>query len=756
MPTIEGEINRIHYASDDGEFVAAKIRQADHQLVSVVGPLGDPVVGQKLVAKGSWGTHDTYGKQFEVSEARLVDPDTEQGVKSYIQEFEGIGYQTAKRLTDAFGAEAIAKLDAQDAEALYDALPEHRADTIMESWYAGRDQHREEIVQLQEWGVSHNAAKKIVDEYGEDAPSQVQEDPWQLADQVSGIGFKTADGIARKLGFDFDDPKRMRAGVLYTLRHAHFNESDTYLPRHELLEKACDNLNAQTGLVTTALDWLVDEGKVIEVDWGFYMKSAWFHEKGAAEAVAACAMTPNRPIQTVSVTVEDTNTLTRRTIDKPPAGLSHTDEEVGTDDERVVGGEVAETTTLDDYELEMPDTLTDEQIQAVNYAISSGVSILTGGPGTGKTFSIETIADCATDLGLSVAICAPTGRAAKRISEVTGHQACTVHRLLGWLPDRGPSVEDLFADIVIVDEASMVDTQMAYYLFDAVPDTSSLVLVGDDDQLPSVGAGRVLAEMKSNERITVTDLTHIFRQDDGGSIVSNSHTINEGGWDLQTTGDDFCFIETEDDRQTVQGIEMTLERGVHGQFDQEDMQVISPQHKGQAGVQNLNDVVQSFYAPDAASYELESESGGDRFYVDDRVIHMENNYDLGVFNGEIGNVTGKDTSVDDEPIIEVTYPDKVVEYVGTEDIFELSLAWAITCHKSQGSEFPCIIIPISATHTWFWSRTLLYTAVTRASECVVLIGDTKTLRSAVRSQRSLDRYTNLTAQLNEAYHEYKQ
>jgi len=754
MPTIEGEIDRIHFASDDGEFVAAKVRQADHQLVSVVGPLGDPVVGQKLVAKGSWGTHDTYGKQFEVSEARLVDPDTEQGVKSYIQEFEGIGYQTAKRLTDAFGAEAIAKLDAQDAEALYDALPGHRADTILESWDAGRDQHREEIVQLQEWGISHNAAKKIVDEYGEDAPSQVQENPWQLADDVSGIGFKTADGIAESLGFSFDDPKRIRAGVLYTLTDSYFNGSHTYLPEHELIDRATDNLRCDPSMARSGLDWMIEDGRVIEEPCGFYLDTAWHHEHVAAESIAELALTDNEQVRLVRLTVEDRETGARRTVDKEPVEVSHSEESVGLETDRVVDGRVLETEPFVWEGGALSGDLTDEQAQAVQYTIESGVSILTGGPGTGKTHTIEAIADYAKKHDLSVAIAAPTGRAAKRISEVTGHRACTVHRLLSWMPDQSPGVEELFADIVIADEASMIDTQMASHLFCAVPETSSLVLVGDDDQLPSVGAGRVLAEMKDCGKVTVTELTHVFRQDNGGAIIDNAHKINNGGYDFRTEEDDFWWIGTDNDKETLDAIKLTLKRGVHDTFGQEDMQIISPQKKGRVGVHHLNEAVQAFY-DDRSDIEIEIGSDS-RFNVGDRVIHMQNNYDIGVFNGEIGTVSEQGVSVDDEPMLKVNYPGKTVEYVGHEDIFELNLAWAITCHKAQGSEFPCIIIPVSSTHTWFWSRTLLYTAVTRAADCVVMIGDKKTLRNAVRSQRAERRFTNLNDHIQGAYREHRQ
>jgi exodeoxyribonuclease V alpha subunit len=734
---LEGVLERITYANEDTGYTIARVatERTGPDLLTVVGPLLGAQVGESLRLTGRWSSHPKYGKQFQVYSFTTVLPATIQGIRRYLGSglIKGIGPMMAERMVAHFGTDILTIIEEQPGRLIeVHGLGPKRTNRIADAWEEQKA-IKEVMVFLCEVGVSTSLAARIYKHYAEDSISVVRDEPYRLASDVWGIGFKTADTIAQAVGIPHDSPDRIKAGLQYTLSQAADN-GHCYLPEPDLILDAAKILEVDPEQIRPCLDQLVaEEGGVREA-------VQTTHDRTGSTIPAVYLVPFHRAERSLAGGIFDL------------LGASH--ERLGAfasvDWQKALGW-LRSLTGQD---------LAPGQQEAVKLALTSKVAVLTGGPGCGKSFTIRSVVELATAKKASLVLVAPTGRAAKRLAELTGHEASTVHRLLELQPGGEPKYDrenPLDADLVVVDECSMLDLILANKLIKAIPDGAHLLLVGDVDQLPSVGAGEVLRDLLATTTIPRVRLTEIFRQAQQSGIVINAHRINHAQPPQLTGFPDFYWFTcdpAEDSglhpaEETAKLIVDIVARRIPAKFrlhPVRDVQVLAPMHRGPAGAGNLNALLQDALTPQRI--ETPEKRYGDRiFRVGDKVTQLRNNYNkgkAGIFNGTIGTVTG--LSLEEQTVTVLTDEDEHVDYEFAE-LDELAHAYATTIHRSQGSEYPAVVIPLTTSSWMMLQRNLLYTGITRAKQLIVLVGSRRGLAQAVRTAGAGRRHTALTHRL---------
>lgn len=718
LERLRGVLSRVRFASENGEFAVCELTvDGESHPITIVGNILATQPGESVEVVGEWQDDARFGRQLRIRRLRAILPVTRKGIERYLSGgfIDGIGPVLAERIVDAFGEKTLEILD-EDPKRLaeVDGIGKVRLERIQSAWYEQRA-IRDVMVFLQSHSISPTFAIKIFRLYGERAPEIIQDNPYKLAEDVFGIGFRKADAIARSTGLEHDAVTRLRAGVMFALGQAH-SEGHMFLPMDELRERAAELLEVEEDSIGAAIEELKYEEKLVIEPIEGTSSAIWRHPAYHAEVEAARHL--------------------RRLLEVQPL-LKH----AGPDQSQ-----------LDQIEDTMGISLARAQREAVMAAWQHKVVVITGGPGTGKTTIIRAVVTLGERGGAKVSLAAPTGRAAKRLGEATGREARTLHRMLEFsFQEGGFQVNDeapLDVDLLIVDEASMIDTYLLHAIARAMPDHARLLLVGDIDQLPSVGPGNVLSDIIGCGQIEVVRLTEIFRQAQQSNIVRNAHRINAGELPIipERTGKelvDFYAINTEEPRAARDRIlEMVTERipKAFGYDPLEDVQILSPMHKGDVGCRAINEMLQNKLNPGA----VELVRGARRWKVGDKVMQLRNNYEQDVFNGDIGKITDIDHL---DKLLTVTFPDRGDVAYDFNTLDELALAYAITVHKSQGSEYPAVVIPVVTQHFIMLQRNLLYTAITRAKELVILVGTQKALGIAVRNDTAQQRFTRLSARL---------
>ncbi|GLU49510.1 SF1B family DNA helicase RecD2 [Nocardiopsis ansamitocini] len=719
---LEAVLERITYANEDTGYTVARVdpgRGGD--LVTVVGALLGAHPGESLRMEGRWGSHPQYGKQFQVENYTTVLPATVQGIQRYLGSglVKGVGPRLAEHIVGHFGAAALDVIE-HSPERLIEVpkLGPKRTKIIAEAWEEQKA-IKEVMVFLQGIDVSTSLAVKIYKKHGDASIRVVREEPYSLAADVWGIGFKTADTIARAVGIPHDSPQRVKAGIQFTLSES-TSSGHCYLPEEKLISDAVKILQVDSALVIDCLAELVAEEGVVR-------------EKlpdGDNGAVAGVYLVPFHRAE-ISLAGQ-LRTLLGAETDR--MGAFH-----DVDWDRALGWLKERTGT----------ELAPEQEKAVRLALTSKVAVLTGGPGCGKSFTVASIITLAAAKGAKIVLAAPTGRAAKRLTELTGHEAATVHRLLELKPGGDASYDrdrPLDCDLLVVDEASMLDLLLANKLAKAVAPGAHLLLVGDVDQLPSVGAGQVLRDLLSaGSPVPNVRLTQVFRQAARSGVVVNAHRVNTGEPILLDGMDDFFLFGCDDtDAAADITVDVVANRipAKFGLDPRRDVQVLAPMHRGPAGAGNLNTLLQNALTPGREGLP-ERRFGGRTFRVGDKVTQIRNNYDKGangVFNGTLGNVIAIDN--DEQTMTVRTDENEEIGYEFSE-LDELTHAYALTVHRSQGSEYPCVVVPVTMSAWMMLQRNLLYTAITRAKKLVVLVGARKAIAQAVRNAGAGRRHTAL-------------
>ena len=703
-------VERITYQNTENGYSVIKCKAKGYSdLVTVVGSMPEVHVGSVLSLGGNWKMDAKYGRQFSMETFEETLPATAYGIEKYLGSglVKGIGPKFAGRIVRQFGKDTLEIIETEPDRLLeVPGIGKKRVDRIKKSW-ADQKEIKNIMLFLQGHDVSTSHATKIYKQYGNESIAVVQENPYRLADDIWGIGFKTADTIAAKLGFDHEKYVRIRSGILYTLNRLS-EEGHCYATRQQLLETGAELLEVSQELIGSSLDQMITEEDVIiekalSEQEAIYLPPFYFSEVGVTKRLT---------------TLKDAPTALRIS----PDGLAE---------------RIQRRTGLHYDEV---------QLQAILTAVTSKVLVLTGGPGTGKTTTTLGIITAFQEARAEILLAAPTGRAAKRLSEATGMEAKTIHRMLEYNPMEGYQKNEespLDGDVLIVDECSMIDIMLMYNLLKAIPSGMTLILVGDIDQLPSVGAGNVLRDIIESEQFPVVRLTRIFRQAQSSRIIMNAHRINAGQYPDISNGrnTDFFFIEKEDPEaaaeEIVQLVRSRLPR--HYRVSPTDIQVLTPMQRSVVGASNLNQVLQEAVNPGAIGLKR----GGTLYKPRDKVMQIRNNYDKEVFNGDIGTILSVDT---DERELIVDFDGRQVLYDVTE-LDELVLAYATTIHKSQGSEYPIVVMPILMTHFVMLQRNLIYTGITRAKRILVLVGTKKALGYAVRNVTVSSRNTLLKERL---------
>lgn len=698
-------IEHITYQNQENGYSVMKVKVKDYSdLVTLVGNLLDVPVGAVLLCDGDWKVDKKYGRQFVCETWEEVMPATVYGIEKYLGSglVKGIGPKFAHLIVEKFGTETIEIIE-DNIERLREVprIGKRRVEKIRESWEKQKD-IKNVMLFLQQYGVSTAYAAKIYRQYGKEGIDKVQDNPYRLADDIWGIGFKTADSIASKMGYEKNDLRRCKSGISYTLNELS-NEGHVYAVEEQLIETAKKLLEADEEPIRQAVTEMIASEDLIREDEAIYLPPFYHSERGTAKKLLALLQ-------------DQTPTL---------FGLKADIKAI----EKVSGIEYDEV-----------------QIAAIKQAVRSKVMVLTGGPGTGKTTTTQGIIAAYKTAGMRILLAAPTGRASKRMSEATGMEAKTIHRLLEFNPQDGYKRNDenpLEGDALIVDECSMIDIILMYNLMKAIPENMRLVLVGDIDQLPSVGAGNVLRDIIDSEKIPVVRLTRIFRQAQSSRIVMSAHAINQGRYPDTSNGKqtDFFFIKNEEPEQVAEEIVKLVKHRLPKAYNQplNNIQVLTPMQRSVVGATNLNMMLQQALN----TSNLGISRGGTTYKLGDRVMQVRNNYDKNVFNGDIGIV--EQVSMEDRTLF-VRFDDNLVEYEASE-LDEVTLAYATTIHKAQGSEYPIVVIPILMTHFVMLQRNLIYTGITRAKKICVLIGQPKALAYAIRNLTVTKRNTKLKERL---------
>ncbi len=708
MTKLRGVVEHITYQNPENGWSVMKVKVKDYKdLVTLTGSLLDVPVGSVLLCEGQWKVDARYGQQYVVESWEEVMPATIYGIEKYLGSglIKGIGPAYARAIVSRFGLEILEVIE-NDIERLLEVprLGRKRMEKIRESWEKQKD-IKEVMVFLQGYGVSTAYAAKIYRQYQKDAIKTVKENPYKLADDIWGIGFKTADGIASKMGYENNDPRRCRSGILYTLNRL-AEEGHVYAEPEQLVTAAKELLQADEEPIRKAIADMIEAKDLIADNDVLYLPPFYHAENGSAKRL--------------------TSLLSESLFSDMAA------------EEAVPYGNQSNNGIVYD----------EVQQAAIKQALESKVMVLTGGPGTGKTTTTQGIIAAFKSRGMQILLAAPTGRAAKRMTEATGMEAKTIHRLLEYNPMDGYKRNDenpLEGDALIVDECSMIDIMLFYNLMKAIPSKMRLILVGDIDQLPSVGAGNVLRDIIDSQRIPVVRLTRIFRQAQTSRIVMNAHAINAGRFPNISNGKDtdFFFIKAED-AEAIPQLIVSLVRDRLSRaysYNPKEIQVLTPMQRGNVGAGNLNTELQNALNPSGESLTR----GGYTFRRGDKVMQIRNNYDKNVFNGDIGYVNAVDTT---ERTLTVIYDGRLVEY-DVSELDELTLAYAVTIHKSQGSEFPVVVIPVTMKHYVMLQRNLIYTGITRAKKICVLVGTTKALAYAIKQNTGSKRNTTLKERLND-------
>jgi exodeoxyribonuclease V alpha subunit len=712
--SIEGVLERIVYFNEETNFTVARLQVGNNRdLTTIVGSMSCPNPGETLRLRGEWIADVKFGKQFRVESCLSVLPSTLTGIEKYLGSglVKGIGPIMAKRIVALFGMETLDIIEDNTKRLLeVEGIGPIRSERISKAWQEQKEV-RDVMVFLQGHGVSSTYAVKIYKAYGDKSVSVVTDNPYRLALDISGIGFKTADKIARNIGIDPSSHIRAEAGVIHVLSEL-VDEGHVYYPYDKLIEAAAALLEIDQAIIEAAVPVLVGQRRVIveeqQGERAVYLTPLHVAESNVAKRLKILIETPRQPIQ---IDVERAITWVQQSTGIELAGL---------------------------------------QQETIRKTITSKVLVITGGPGTGKTTTINSLIRILEKKGQRILLASPTGRASKRLSEVTGREAKTIHRLLEFSPKEGGFKRNeenpLEADLVIIDEASMVDILLMNHLLKAVPPDATMLLVGDIDQLPSVGPGNVLSDIIESGRVETVRLTEIFRQAQESMIIVNAHRVNRGEFPLTKLPSggksDFYFIERDDPEKVVETVKELCGQRLPKAFHLDpldDIQVMTPMHKGVVGVANLNAELQRLLNPRGQ----EIAQGGRLFRVSDKVMQISNNYDKEVFNGDIGRIAAID--IEDKKL-SIRFDDKVVDYEWGE-LDQLVLAYAISIHKSQGSEYPAVVVPILTQHYIMLQRNLLYTAITRARKLVVLVGTRRALAVAVRNNPVQHRYTALAARL---------
>lgn len=705
-------VERITYQNADNGYTVLKCAVKNAQdLVTVVGIMPDTHVGSVLALEGVWKVDAKYGRQFSVEKFEETLPATVYGIEKYLGSglIKGVGPKFARRIVEKFGKDTLDVIEENpDALIEVEGIGRVRVERIRKSWEEQKE-IKNIMLFLQGHEVSTSHATKIFKTYGSDSISVVQENPYRLADDIWGIGFKTADTIAEKMGIEKDRFIRLRSGILYTLNKLSEN-GHCYAVREQLIQAAVQLLEVEEAELEITLDEMLRTEEVIREEEAIYLPPFFFSETGCAKRLLKL-LAAERRVQM------DVDTVMETVMGRAGQGQHITYDEV--------------------------------QLEAIRAAVSSKIMVLTGGPGTGKTTTTMGIIAAYRAAGCRIILAAPTGRAAKRMSEATGMEAKTIHRLLEYKPPEGYQRKEenpLEGDVLILDECSMIDIMLMYNLLKAMPEQMTLIMVGDTDQLPSVGAGNVLKDIISSGRIPVVRLSRIFRQAQGSRIIMNAHRINKGEQiDMRGGRDsDFFFAAKETNEEVVELLVKycteNLPRYYHVDALQ-DIQVLTPMQRGVCGAANLNQVLQEAMNPGSIFLRR----GGTQYRLHDKVMQIRNDYDKEVFNGDIGVINHVDM---EERELTVNFDGREVVY-DVSELEELTLAYAITIHKSQGSEYPIVVMPFTMSHYVMLQRNLLYTGVTRAKKILVLIGEKKAVWYAVKNETTADRNTKLAERLRE-------
>lgn len=713
METITGVIEDITYRNAENGFTVF-VLDTDDEYVTCVGSLPELGIGEKVTLNGKWGNHPVYGDQFKVDSVSLHTPTTIEEIFSYLSSgiVYGIGDATAKRLIEEFGEDTLEVLaTSPQLVASVRGIGRKRAEKICESF----NEHmasRDVMMKLTHFGVTASQATKIYLAYGNAAVAVMEQNPYRIVEDIQGIGFKTADEIALKTGIERDSIFRIEAGLSYVLSLAMMN-GHVFLPRTQLISTSSELLGCIAEKVQTAIDNMVTIGKLVETDGGVYLFNMYLSE----------AQTAERIIQLVHYGVKSRD-LARQV-------------EIGIKD--------------------FPIKVSDEQRLAIETAVENPCTIITGGPGTGKTTIIKLALDIFLGAGKKIQLCAPTGRAAKRMSQAADYEASTIHRLLEYTGDgRFMRNEDnpIDTDVLIVDEMSMVDIDLMHKLIMAIPNGAKLILIGDADQLMSVGAGNVLKDMISSNTIPTVRLTKVYRQGEGSGIVMAAHRINNGKMPEFTKDGDFVFAEIDSVIELKNKL-MQYFRVMKNKVGSEELfklQVLCPSKKGELGTVNLNRELQKILNPEN-EYE-EKKVGEAVFRFKDKIMQIKNNYNLewtdnlgnedcGVFNGDVGRIHDVNTKAE---MVTVRFDDGKQAQYPFADLDQLIHAYAMTVHKSQGSEFDTVLMVLNAPAPLL-TRNLLYTAVTRAKKKMYLLGNKETLKRMIANNKVSERYTNLSLYL---------
>jgi len=721
--SLKGQIERITYTNDENGYTVAKVKVSGRKdLVTVVGTLLIPIPGEVIEMKGNWMNHPRYGEQFKVEHYKSLVPASVYGIEKYLGSglIKGIGPIMAGRIVKKFGEETLEVIENEiEKLAEVDGIGKKRIEMVKKAW-EDQKEIREVMIFLQTHGVGSGYATKIFKQYGSRSIQVVKENPYRLATDIFGIGFISADRIAEKLGFARDSELRAEAGILYVL-HQLADEGHVYYPYEPLVKKCQEVLGVDREVIVKALGAIAAAKMIVMEDLKEDIED--FGEKDKAVYLAKFHLS-------------ETSIVTRmKTLIKSPKSIRKIDSDKA----------------IDWVQKQLAITLAKRQMEAIKCAAENKVMVITGGPGTGKTTIINAILKIFSKLRVKIMLAAPTGRAAKRMSEATGHEAKTIHRMLEYSIQKGGFQKNeekpLDCDLLVVDEVSMIDTILMHHLLKAIPPGATFILVGDVNQLPSVGAGNVLKDIIASGKMQVVELNEIFRQAKESLIIVNAHKINNGLLpSFKSSGqklDDFYFIEQEDPEEVLRIIlELTKERIPRrfGFDPVDDIQVLTPMHKGVVGAGNLNVELQKVLNP----VENGVLRGGFSFRVSDKVMQVKNNYDKEVFNGDIGRITSIDPEHQE---ITISFDGRDIPYDYT-DLDEIVLAYAVSVHKSQGSEYPAVVMPILTQHYVLLQRNLVYTAVTRGRQLVVMVGTMKALAIGVNNDKTRKRYTYLRHRLS--------
>ncbi len=698
--------------SEDESWSVVAMSLADTgEQVTVVGNLAGARTGEVLRLTGRWTTHPRFGRRFEAQSVSGAKPATREGMEKYLSSglVKGIGKELASRLVRRFGLQTLDAIESGPEKLReVEGIGPQRSLQIVEAWRAQRNM-RDLMVFLQSYGVSTSLAVRIHKQYGENARAVIERNPYRLAEDIPGVGFCTADKIALKLDGSPSSPHRLKAGVLFTLREMS-EEGHTVVPRALLAEECARLLGLDAGRCMEEIDALYARGETAGEDTEdgrlVGLPSLVAEEAGAASLLAALAAVPFH------------------------------------------GTAVDAEARIAAFERKSGILLSDNQKKAVHHACTDKALVITGGPGTGKTTLLKAILFILEGIGRKVLLCAPTGRAAKRMAEAAGREAKTIHRLLEYSPQKGGFVRGrespLSCDALIADEASMIDVPLFHQLLQALPPEAQLILVGDKDQLPSVGPGNVLGDIIGSAVLPVVLLTEVFRQAGQSSIVRNAHRINGGEMPLLSADDasDFFFIERNEPGAILETLKEVVGRRIPGRFGldpRRDVQVLTPMQKGDLGAVALNRELQAVLNPVGPSLTR----GGTAFRAGDRVMQLRNDYERGVFNGDIGGISRVEETLE---LIRVRFDDREILYEW-KDLDEIAPAYACTIHKAQGSEFPAVVIVLHTQAYVLLARNLLYTAVTRGRRLTVIVGSRKALAIAVKNASAKTRFTRLAERL---------